>query len=86
MISKDEDIFLNMILEEVIGHGIEDLREMFWQMPKEELLLKYSINGLNNGLFKEFKDVIGNQFGKENEDTLTIELISRIYDTVKWLN
>lgn len=82
--TKEQDEFLNMIVEEILSEGVEDMRIMFFEISKEELIIRYFKEGLD--LFKEFKQIIAEQFGISSKDELTVELISRIYDTVKWLN
>jgi RNase adaptor protein for sRNA GlmZ degradation len=84
MITERENKFLNIMVEEVLKTGVEDLRLLFLETSKGKLIKQYSSNGI--GLFQDFKELISKEFGKEKEDMLTIELISRIYDVVKWLN
>jgi len=82
--TEEQSNFLDSIVEDIILDGVEDLRQMFWLMSKEHLLMKYSKGGLK--LFQEFKVLINEKFGYDAQEYLTIELISRIYDEVKWLN
>jgi len=82
--TEEQNDFLNMIIEEIMSSGVNDLRCLFWTMTKEQLVVKYNIEGIE--MFKEFKHIIAEQFGKEVQEYLTIELISKIYDRIKWLN
>jgi len=82
--TEEQNKLLELIIEDIMADGVEDLRQMFWSMSKEYLLIKYSRSGF--GLFQEFKYIINEKFGPEMQEYLTVELISRIYDRVKWLN
>jgi hypothetical protein len=82
--TEEQDRLLNLIIESIMAEGVEDLRQMFWLMSKEELINRYSQVGFE--LFRDFKVLINEQFGSEEEEKLTLELISKIYDEVKWLN
>lgn len=82
--TEEQDRLLNLIIESIMAEGVEDLRKMFWLMSKKELIDRYSQVGFE--LFRDFKVLINEQFGSEEEEKLTLELISKIYDEVKWLN
>jgi hypothetical protein len=83
-LTKEQEQLIERIIDEIIREGIEDLRQLFLQTSKEELLIKYIYEG--DGLFDEFKYIVEKTFPQANKNELTIELLSRIFDVVKWLN
>ena len=83
MITKEQERLLDAIIDEIMSDEVESLRQLFLSTPKQELLTRYIARG--SGLFIEFKELIRQKFGSSQDD-LTIELLSRIYDRIKWLN
>ena len=80
----DKEKFIDMIIDEILSGDIEDLRKLFFTISKDELQRRVLYEGYD--LFIDFKEIITEHYGKEEEINMTLILISKIYDRIKWLN
>ena len=80
-LTQDQEEFLDSLINKIAENPSQELLDVFDRVSKKTLLEQYCIKNISlHGKFDFFKEIVSNEFGAENAENMTIELIARMHD------